>query len=130
MPATVSVHLYPEMPVRVRLHPDEDRAVVIWASGSAARPSWIVYVPRAELVALRDTLTDRGDRPRHRPHRRHRTGRTRPPHSDGGTATRTRCAPRPPDGPPHHLSGPLGPTHLDRIPAECGLRYRHAQNRR
>jgi len=55
MAVTVSVHVYPETPVRVRLHPDQDRIVVIFGEGVGV-PTVDLYLQRAELIALRDTL--------------------------------------------------------------------------
>ena len=52
---TVSVHVYPETPVRVKLHPDQDRIVVIFGEGVGV-PTVDLYLQRAELIALRDTL--------------------------------------------------------------------------
>jgi hypothetical protein len=54
MAAALMVHLYPGVPVRVRLHPGEDRAVV----GIGTDPLMLdLFCERAELVALRDTFT-------------------------------------------------------------------------
>jgi hypothetical protein len=54
--ATVSVHVYPGAPMRVRLHPEEDRAVLILGDRLGCPTILDLYLPRAELVALRDTL--------------------------------------------------------------------------
>ena len=56
MTATMSVHIHPDTPIQVRLHPDQDRAVVILGD-TAGCPTLDLYVRRAELIALRDTLT-------------------------------------------------------------------------
>ena len=55
MPVTVSVHVYPSTPVRVKLHPQDDRVVLI-VGEAIGMPTLDVYVHRAELVALRDVL--------------------------------------------------------------------------
>jgi hypothetical protein len=52
--AALMVHLYPGVPVRVSLHPEEDRAVVGIGTGTLMLD---LFCGRAELVALRDTLT-------------------------------------------------------------------------
>jgi hypothetical protein len=52
--ASLMVHLYPGVPVRVSLHPGEDRVVV--AIGTSAL-LLDLFVDRAELVVLRDALT-------------------------------------------------------------------------
>jgi hypothetical protein len=51
---SVMLHLYPGVPVRVRLHPAEDRAVVAIGTGTLLLH---LFCDRAELMALRDTLT-------------------------------------------------------------------------
>ena len=55
MPVTVSVHLYPSTPVRVRLHPQDDRVVLIVGEATGV-PTLNVFAHRAELVALCDVL--------------------------------------------------------------------------
>ncbi len=52
--AALMVHLYPGVPVRVTLHPSENRAVVAIGTGMLALD---LFCDRAELVALRDCLT-------------------------------------------------------------------------
>jgi hypothetical protein len=52
--AALMVHLYPGVPVRVRLHPKEDRVVI----GIGTDPLLLdLFCDRGELVALRDILT-------------------------------------------------------------------------
>ena len=57
LPVSVGVHVYPDTPVRVRLYPDEHRAVLILGDGVGCPTVLDIYLPRPELVALRDTLT-------------------------------------------------------------------------
>jgi hypothetical protein len=52
--ASLMLHLYPDVPLRVSLHPDEDRAVVAIGTGTLLLS---LFCDHAELVALRDTLT-------------------------------------------------------------------------
>jgi hypothetical protein len=52
--ASLMVHLYPGVPVRVSLHPGEDRVVVAIGTSTLLLD---LFVDRAELVALRDALT-------------------------------------------------------------------------
>ena len=51
--ASLSVHLYPGVPVRVSLHPGEDRVVV-----AIGTPTLLLdlFVDRGELICLRDAL--------------------------------------------------------------------------
>ena len=51
---SLMVHLYPGVPVQVSLHPGEDRAVVAIGTATLLLD---LFVDRAELVVLRDTLT-------------------------------------------------------------------------
>ena len=51
--ASLMVHLYPGVPLRVSLHPEEDRAVVAIGTGTLLLD---LFGNRAELVALRDIL--------------------------------------------------------------------------
>jgi hypothetical protein len=53
----LSVHVFPETSLRVRLHPDEDRAVVIVGDTLDCPTLLNLFVDRAELVVLRDRLT-------------------------------------------------------------------------
>ena len=53
---TVSVHVHADTPMRVVLHPEQDRAVVTLGDTPGC-PTLDLYARRAELVALRDTLT-------------------------------------------------------------------------
>jgi hypothetical protein len=57
MPVTMSVHVFPDTPVRVRLHPEDDRVVLICGDAPGFSTVLHVYLRRAELLALRDTLT-------------------------------------------------------------------------
>jgi len=52
--AALMVHLYPGVPVRVSLHPEEDRAVVGIGTGTLMLD---LFCDRVELMALCDTLT-------------------------------------------------------------------------
>ena len=52
--ASLMLHLYPGVPVRVTLHPSENRAVVAIGTGTLLLD---LFCDRAELVALRDCLT-------------------------------------------------------------------------
>ena len=96
-----------------------------------------LFCDRAELVALRDTLAAavadldtarhaiHDDTDRHRRTDDHRHGRERPdgrgPHPGRLTAAHAHRV----------IRGRLGPLiEFLELPAECGLRYRHAQNRR
>ena len=55
--ASLSVHLYPGVPVRVRMHPDDDRVVV--EIGDPTGAAFLdLFVQRAELVVLADALAD------------------------------------------------------------------------
>ena len=54
MTAGLMLHLYPEVPVRVTLHPDQDRAVVTIGTATLLLD---LFVQRGELGALRDALT-------------------------------------------------------------------------
>ena len=55
---TMSVHVYPGAPMGVRLHPQEDRVVVVILGEAAGCPTTLdLFCQRAELVALRDILT-------------------------------------------------------------------------
>jgi hypothetical protein len=51
--AALMLHLYPGVPVRVTLHPQENRAVVAVGTGTLLLD---LFCDRAELVALRDAL--------------------------------------------------------------------------
>src|SRR5690348_4796019 len=51
---SLMLHLYPDVPVRVTLHPDEDRVVVAIGTGTLMLD---LFCDRAELAALRDALT-------------------------------------------------------------------------
>ena len=57
MPVTMSVHVYSDTPVRVRLHPEDNRVVLICGDAPAFPTTLDLYLRRPELVALRDTLT-------------------------------------------------------------------------
>jgi hypothetical protein len=57
MSVTMSVHVFPDTPVRVRLHPEDNRVVLICGDAPGFSTVLHVYLRRAELVALRDTLT-------------------------------------------------------------------------
>jgi hypothetical protein len=57
LPVSVSVHVYPDTPVRVRLYPGEDRAVLILGDAVGCPTVLDVYLARTELVALCETLT-------------------------------------------------------------------------
>jgi hypothetical protein len=52
--AALMLHLYPGVPVRVTMHPRENRAVVAIGTGTLLLD---LFCDRAELVALRDALT-------------------------------------------------------------------------
>src|SRR5689334_8999915 len=51
---SVMLHLYPDVPVRVTQHPDEDRVVVAIGTGTLTLH---LFCDCAELLALRDALT-------------------------------------------------------------------------
>ena len=57
MITSLGVHIYPQTPIRVRLHPEENRAVLIVGDVLGCPTTLDLYVQRAELVALRDMLT-------------------------------------------------------------------------
>ena len=52
--ASLMVHLYAGVPVQVTLHPVQDRVVVAIGTSTLLLD---LFVDRAELVALRDSLT-------------------------------------------------------------------------
>src|SRR5690349_2122407 len=51
---SLMLHLYPGVPVRVTLHPQEDRVVVAVGTGALLLD---LFCDRAELITLRDALT-------------------------------------------------------------------------
>ena len=53
---TVSAHLQDTTPVVVRLHPEDDRVVVL-VGDSTGWPRLDLYLSRGRLVAFRDTLS-------------------------------------------------------------------------
>jgi hypothetical protein len=53
MTVGLMLHLCPEVPVRVTLHPDADRAVVTVGTSTLLLD---LFVQRGELLALRDAL--------------------------------------------------------------------------
>ncbi len=58
MPVTmnVHVHVHAETAVSVRLHPQEDRAVLSLGDAPGC-PTLVLFADQAELVVLRDALT-------------------------------------------------------------------------
>ena len=94
--ASLMVHLYPGVPLRVSLHPEEDRAVVAIGTGTLLLD---LFCDHAELVTLRDTLAAAVadlDTARQAIHD-DTTGTATAP-ARAGAPRRTRSAPRPPDG--------------------------------